>query len=120
MRTIEELKIRAFNALRHPELIEIAKTHSPSSAFDLTLQKVLLDGCDAMEATYIAKATRWLAVIRRDHQVEFDEKHHQSAIRSDVYISDQVMMMATGSFASWLRGTKELRLQQKQWRSKKM
>ncbi len=49
------------------ECIDIAREKSPSSAFDLTSIATRKHGVDGMQAIGVAKATRWLAVIRRDH-----------------------------------------------------
>ena len=49
------------------ECVDIARNKSPSSAFDLASIAARKYGIDGMEALGVAKATRWLAVIRRDH-----------------------------------------------------
>ena len=77
-RPIGELKVRAMSVLSlSPELrerfVEIARTKSPSAAFGLAEATAWLHGFIPMEALAIAKATRWLAVVRRDYgQAEFD------------------------------------------------
>ena len=77
-RPLSELEARAFPVLRlSPELrqkfVEIARTKSPSAAFGLAEATARLHGFSPIEALGIAKATRWLAVVRRDYgQAEFD------------------------------------------------
>ena len=71
-RPLHELQLRAgvltqvLEALRI-ECISIAREKSPSSAFDLASLAAHKHGVDGMKAIGAAKATRWLAVIRRDH-----------------------------------------------------
>jgi hypothetical protein len=75
-RPIGELEVRAMFVLQLPdnlrkEFVEIAATKSPSAAFDLATQLATLHGVNSLAA---AKATRWLAVVRRDHgQKVFDQ-----------------------------------------------
>jgi hypothetical protein len=75
-RPLGELKLRVMNALfRAPqelrdECVEIARLKSPSSAFDLAHRAAVLAGFAPLPALGIAKATRWLAVIRRDYGME--------------------------------------------------
>lgn len=72
-RPISELEVRATIALTHAsqeardQCIAIAREKSPSAAFDLATRVAFIAGTGQMEALGIAKATRWLAVIRRDH-----------------------------------------------------
>lgn len=47
--------------------VAIARESSPSSAFDLASRAAPFAGLYQMEALGVAKATRWLAVIRRDN-----------------------------------------------------
>lgn len=74
-RPLSELKVRAMYVLQLPdnlrkEFVEIAAQKSPSAAFDLATQLATLHGVNSLAA---AKATRWLAVIKRDFgQVEFE------------------------------------------------
>lgn len=71
MRPLAELQLRAA-VLAHvsdelrKECIEIARKKSPSAAFDLASIAARTHGIDAITAMSVAKATRWLAVIRRD------------------------------------------------------
>ena len=71
-RPLSELQLRAgvlalvSSALR-AECIEIARGKSPSAAFDLAAIATRKHGVDVMNTMRVAKATRWLAVIRRDH-----------------------------------------------------
>ena len=75
-RLLGELEVRAVFVLQLPddlrkEFVEIAATKSPSAAFDLATQLATLHGVNSLAA---AKATRWLAVVRRDHgQQTFDQ-----------------------------------------------
>ncbi len=74
-RKLGELEIRAQYVLDLPHrdrkvFVEIASTKSPSAAFDLAAQTAIIYDIMPIAA---AKATRWLAVIRRDYgQEEFD------------------------------------------------
>jgi hypothetical protein len=53
------------------KFIEIAATQMPSSAFDDATREAVLSDISSVAA---AKATRWLAVIRRDYgQKVFDQ-----------------------------------------------
>lgn len=54
--------------------IQIARTKSPTSAYDYTLKATSLYSLDPMEQTALARATRWLAVIRRDYGKESFEE----------------------------------------------
>lgn len=73
-RPIGELEVRAAYVLRlsnelRDKFVEIAATKSPSAAFSLAAQLAAIKGVEPRAA---AKATRWLAVIRRDYgQEEF-------------------------------------------------
>lgn len=72
-RPINELKTRTTLPLSQvskelrEKCVVIAQEKSPSSAFKLASQEARLFGLDQMNALGIAKATRWLAVIRRDY-----------------------------------------------------
>lgn len=71
-RPLSELKLRAVFVLRltdsaRTEFVQIARTKSPSAAFDLAQVAAQVHGIAGMEAIAVAKATRWLAMIRRDH-----------------------------------------------------
>lgn len=80
-RSFQELLIRATPVLQlsdelRKEFVEIAATKSPSSAFDLALRlcRLRFNTIGAMQELGLAKATRWLAVVRRDHGQElFDQ-----------------------------------------------
>lgn len=52
------------------ECVDIAREKRPSLAFDLASIAARKHGVDGIEAIGVAKATRWLAVIRRDHGEE--------------------------------------------------
>lgn len=71
-RSLRELQLRAgvllqvSDALRK-ECICIAREKSPSAAYDLACIAARQHGYAGMDVIGIAKATRWLAVIRRDH-----------------------------------------------------
>lgn len=71
-RPLLELTLRAGVLARVPddlreECVGIARDKSPSAAFDLASIVARTRGFGAMDVIGIAKATRWLAVIRRDH-----------------------------------------------------
>ena len=71
-RPLSELRLRAIFVLRfsdevRKEFVDIARMKSPSAAFDLALIAAQVHGIAGMEAVAVAKATRWLAMIRRDH-----------------------------------------------------
>jgi hypothetical protein len=75
-RPLVELKVRAMYVLQLPDelrekFVEVARTKSPSAAFDLASWLAAINGVDSLAA---AKATRWLAIVRRDHgQKVFDQ-----------------------------------------------
>ena len=80
MRSLDELEVRVTLPLSRisqelrEKCVEIARTKSPSAAFDLGYEVAILAGMSQIEALGIAKATRWLAVIRRDYgQEKFEE-----------------------------------------------
>lgn len=71
-RPFHELELRVAVLLSLPdefrmECISIARMKSPSSAFDLACMVARKYGMDCMLVIGVAKATRWLAVIRRDY-----------------------------------------------------
>jgi len=80
---MEELQLRAA-VLVNPDLqisqelqeqvCRIAAERSPSATFNLAQQAAILAGLGQMDALGVAKAARWLAVIRRDYsQKGFDQ-----------------------------------------------
>ena len=80
MRSLEELRIRAAYPLKHisqelrNQCVGIARTRSPSATFDLSFQAARVAGCEQQKAKEVAKATRWLAMIRRNYgQDAFDK-----------------------------------------------
>ena len=75
MRSLEELRLRVTPLARlSPELrdqcIELARTKSPSAVFNLAQRAAVLAGLGQIGALGVARATRWLAVIRRDYGQE--------------------------------------------------
>lgn len=75
-RPLGELEVRVLYVLQlsdelREKFIEIAATKSPSAAFDLASRLAMLNGVNQLAA---AKATRWLAVVRRDHGQEAFDK----------------------------------------------
>lgn len=81
-RPLSELEMRAALPLSHGSVsadlrrqcVEIARLKSPSAAFASAQRAALLAGFGQMEQIGVAKVTRWLAVIRRDHgQEKFEE-----------------------------------------------
>jgi hypothetical protein len=78
-RLLDELEVRVMPLSRAPQelrekCVEIARGKSPSAAFDLATRVAILAGMNQIEALGIAKATRWLSVIRRDYGVQEFEK----------------------------------------------
>lgn len=72
MRPLAELQLRAGVLAQVSDELRkgcvcIARDKSPSSAFDLASIAARKHSHTGMNVTGIAKATRWLAVIRRDH-----------------------------------------------------
>ncbi|MFZ2556027.1 MAG: hypothetical protein WAX57_04260 [Minisyncoccia bacterium] len=63
--------------LRH-ECVNIAREKSPSAAFDLANLAARQHGLVGIQMIAVAKATRWLSVIRRDH----GEKVFEQAART--------------------------------------
>lgn len=61
-RSLEELKARAEQALERKDLVEIAAKHSPSASHLVAMKRTKDEN--------LAKACRWLAVIRRDYGEE--------------------------------------------------
>lgn len=71
-RPLAELQLRAgvlaqVSGELRTECVGIARGKSPSSAFDLASIAARKHGVGGIQAIGVAKATRWLAVIRRDH-----------------------------------------------------
>lgn len=78
-RPLSELRLRVVFVLRlsseiRKEFIKIARMKSPSAAFDLALIAARAHGIAGMEVIAIAKSTRWLAMIRRDHGEQMFEQ----------------------------------------------
>ena len=75
-RPLGELEVRASAALlrvsqeTRERCIDIAREKSPSATFDLARKAASILNIGELEALGIAKATRWLAVILRDHGME--------------------------------------------------
>jgi len=71
-RPLHELELRAgvlrgvSEALRK-QCLAIARDTSPSASINLARLAATQQGVLGMDAIAVAKATRWLAVIRRDH-----------------------------------------------------
>jgi hypothetical protein len=80
MRSLDELEVRVTLPLSRisqelrERCVEIARAKSPSAAFDRGYEVAILAGMSQNEALGIAKATRWLSVIRRDYGKEAFEK----------------------------------------------
>ncbi len=71
-RPLDELRLRAGVLAQVPdalrtECVGIAREKSPSAAFSLAQFAARKHGVEGMDMVAVAKATRWLAVIRRDH-----------------------------------------------------
>lgn len=75
-RPLSELEVRSNFVLQlsdelREKFVEIAVTKSPSAAFDLASRLASINGISTLAA---GKATRWLAVVRRDYgQQVFDQ-----------------------------------------------
>jgi hypothetical protein len=65
--SLENMKIRACEAAKDKRLVRIAQENSASTSYDLAL---LLTKNQAL-----ARATRWLSIIRRDHG---DDTFHET------------------------------------------
>lgn len=78
-RSLGELRIRVYSLTLvsqelRDECVRIAREKSPSAAFDLATQAARQYGFAGMQTIAVAKATRWLSVIRRNHgELVFDE-----------------------------------------------
>ena len=78
-RSLEEMRVRAtLLAQLPPELrdqcTELARKKSPSAIFNLAQRVAMLAGLGQMNSLAVAKASRWLAVIRRDYGEEAFEE----------------------------------------------
>jgi hypothetical protein len=62
-RSLDQLKEWSILARERSDLVQLAREHSPSLAYNRALK--LTDGNEDL-----AKATRWLAIIRRDHGLD--------------------------------------------------
>lgn len=88
-RSLGELRLRA-QALAlvsqdlRDECVNIAREKSPSAAFDLASRAAQLHGLAGMHALAVAKATRWLSVIRRDHGEQMFEEIAKTFARNSV------------------------------------
>lgn len=78
-RPLEEIAWRA-TMLKYASLelratcINLARSFSPSGAFDRATFAASAAGLATMDTLAVAKATRWLAVIRRDYGKETFER----------------------------------------------
>jgi len=75
LRSVSELRARAIAVLSlNPKLrevfTEISGVNSPSASYDLAEKTARLHGFSPNEAIDIAKASRWLAILRRDYGKE--------------------------------------------------
>lgn len=69
MRTREEITMRCKSILGRPEIVSMVNTcSSPTAAFDMVM--------DATADYNVAKAARWLGVLRRDHPDCYFEVTH--------------------------------------------
>lgn len=62
-KSVDELCKKAHPALRHAELVDIARTHSPNAAYRQVVRRWPIRQ---------ASATRFLAILRRDHPEAFN------------------------------------------------
>lgn len=73
-KTVEELKQKAEKALKDPKLVEIAKTApNLTRAHDQAFQYVFEQTKDLQKAKELAVSTRWLTMLRRDYEEEFEK-----------------------------------------------
>ena len=78
VRDLSELEVRVASVLAlggelRKKIINIAATRSPAAVYGLAEAILRTHGFVSREAESIAKACRWLAIIRRDYgQAEFD------------------------------------------------
>jgi len=65
-RSVSEVKVRCKAVLDRPELIHLVQqSNSPTAAYTVVLAETGNDD--------LAKAGRWLAVLRRDYQEEYEK-----------------------------------------------
>jgi len=75
-RSLTELEIRASSALARvsqevrARCVEIGRIKSPSAAYDLAMRIGMLEGFGQIQQIDLAKAVRWLAVVRRDYGMD--------------------------------------------------
>lgn len=98
MRPLQQLKNFVLNGFLNVDFILIDKCvvitreKSPSVAFQSAQREAFLSGVNQMEALKLAKAARWLAVIRRDYgKTEFD-----ATVRQLGRPSQPVWLLASG------------------------
>jgi len=66
MRTVEEVTMRCKLILNRPDIVQLVdKSSSPTAAYDMVM--------DATGNNEIAKAARWLGVLRRDYPDRYAE-----------------------------------------------
>ncbi len=71
MRTAEEVMIRCKLILDQPDIVQLVdKSSSPTAAYDMVM--------DATHNDEIAKAARWLGVLRRDYRDRYAEITHDT------------------------------------------
>lgn len=86
VRSVNDLLVRAsiVLSLNHElkgAFVEIARAKSPTAAFSLARATAKLRGFAPNEAIDVAKATRWLAMLRRDYgEEEFNRNTSPGAI----------------------------------------
>jgi hypothetical protein len=78
MRTLPELIARSSAVLTmkgeiRKKLIEVAKTKSPSAAYDIAFLMAHNTGHVGADKVAIAKATRWLAIIKKNYEDDFEK-----------------------------------------------
>lgn len=66
MRTVEEVTMRCKLILNRPDIVQLVdKSSSPTAAYDMVM--------DVTGSDEIAKAARWLGVLRRDYPDRYAE-----------------------------------------------
>jgi len=66
MRTAEEITMRCKLILNQPDIVALVdKSSSPTAAYDMVM--------DATQNEEVAKAARWLGILRRDYPDNYSE-----------------------------------------------
>jgi len=115
-KSTEELKERAAKAVKNPTLVEFAKTAPLNSdgrvnlswAYEQAFEYVYEETGDLQKARELAVSTRWLAMLRRDHEEEFQ------VLISGRTVTQKKLRVVNGPSSSDLRGLPK-NLQLRRW-----